>query len=135
MTDMSAGYYPVSFSWGLGVVVVAAGVGAFMYGGITWALSALLAGSAVAADFAFLVILSVAWLGAAKRGSRGVILKGITALIAKVALPAAALSLMLWSGAVNVYPAALGALAVATASPFLLITHFLRKERRYPFVP
>lgn len=129
MTDTSVGYFPGSFPYGLGVVVVAAGVGAFIYGGISWALSALLAGGAVAADFAFLIVLSLAWLNAGKWGGRGVILKGITGLIAKVVLPTGALLLMLWSGMVDVYPAALGALAVATASPFLLIAHFLRKER------
>lgn len=135
MTDTSAGYYPGTFYWGLGAAVIAAGVGAFLYGGIAWAVSALLAGSTVAADFVLLIVLSLAWLGAAKRGGRGVILKGVTVLIAKVAIPTAALSLMLWSGMVDIYPAALGALAVATASPFLLITHFVRKERRYRSVP
>jgi hypothetical protein len=129
MTDTSVGYFPGSFSWGLGSVVAAVSVGAFIYGGKTWALSALLAGGAVAADFAFLIVLSLAWLNAGRWGGRGVILKGITGLIAKVVIPAGALSLMLWSGIVDVYPAVLGALAVATASPFILIVHFLRKER------
>jgi hypothetical protein len=135
MTDKGAAYYPGGFSWGLGAAVAAAAAGAFLYGGARWAVSAFLAGGAVAADFAFLVIFSAAWLEAAKRGGRGLLRKGITAIIAKVAIPAAALSFLIWFDVVEVYPAALGALAVATASPVLLLLYFLKKERSYRSVP
>jgi hypothetical protein len=135
MTDTRAACYPGIFSWGLAAVVAAAGAGAFLYGGIRWAVSALLAGGAVAADFAFLVLFSVAWLEAARRGGHRPVLKGIMALIAKVAMPVAALSFLLRFGVVDVYPAVSAALAVATASPVILLVLFLREERGRRSVP
>ena len=135
MTELRAAYYPTGFFWGLAVTVAAVVTGAFLYGGGVWALGAFVGAAAVAADFVFLAMFSVTWLEAARRGGRRLVLRGVLALAAKVFIPAAAVSAVLWSGAVDVYAVAFSALAVAAAAPFLLVIHFLRRTSNQRPVP
>jgi len=119
--------YPTNFFWGLAAAVAVVAGGAFLYGGGAWALGAFVGAAAVAADFAFLAAFSVTWLEAGRRGGRRLALRGILALGAKVLIPPAAVLAVLWSGAVDVYPVAFSALAVAAAAPVLLVIHFFRQ--------
>lgn len=135
MNGSRALHYPTDFFWGLATTVGVATVGAFLYGGGAWALGALVGGTAVAADFAFLAAFSVTWLEAGKRGSRYLVLRGILALVAKVLIPPAAVLAVLWSGAVEVYAVAFSALAVAAAAPILIGIHFLRRTSSRRPVP
>ena len=127
MTGLRGVYYPTSFFWGLAATVGAVVAGALLWGGGRCALGAFVGAAAVAADFVFLAMFSVAWLEAARRRGRRPALRGVLALIAKVLLPVAAISAALWSGAFDVYAVAFSALAVAAAAPVLLVIHFLRR--------
>ena len=127
MTALREVNYPTNFFWGLAATVAVVVVGGFLWGGGAWALGAFVGAAAVAADFAFLAMFSVALLEAARRGRRRLVLRGVSALVAKVLLPAAAVVAVLWLGAVEVYAVAFSALAVAAAAPILLVAHFLRQ--------
>jgi len=135
MTTSRAAYYPTSFFWGLAATVAAVVAGASLYGGGAWAWSAFVGAAAVGADFVFLAIFSVTWVEAARRSGRGLIWRGLLALAAKMLAPGAVVTAALWSGAVDVYPAAFGALAVAGAAPVLIVIHLLRQTSKSHPVP
>jgi hypothetical protein len=123
---------PFSFYVGLAAAVAAAGISAALYGGGSWALGALLGAGAVGADFYFLTIFAVTWVKAARRGGRGLLALGVAALAGKTFLPPAIILALVRVNAVSAYPAAFGALVVATCAPALLAASFLRESGRKP---
>jgi hypothetical protein len=87
--------------------------------GVGWAAGAVAGGVAVAADMFFLVCFAAAWLdgGARRKGGRA---RGITALVAKVVVPPAALFVMAAAGVAKPAALAAGALALAAWAPLWL---------------
>ncbi len=118
---------PASYGLSLVGAVGAAAAVAALWGGGEWALGATLGAGAAAADFYFLALFAVAWFEAARRGGRGVLARGLLALLFKAALPPAIIIAILWARVVPALPAALGAVVVATAAPAFLVVYFLGK--------
>jgi|GEM_PF-1746303 len=125
-------YCPALFYVGLAFAVVAAVASAALFGGGGWALGAFLGAGAVAADFYFLTVFAVVWVKTAQRGGRGLLALGTVALIGKTFLPPALILALVWFKAVDPYPAAFGAVVVATSAPAVLAAGFLRKRGRKP---
>jgi hypothetical protein len=135
MSGSRAVYYPTNFFWGLAATVAVLAGAAFIYGGGEWALGAFAGAAAVAADFVFVAAFSVSWLEAGRRGGKRLVLRGVSALAAKVLIPPAAVCAALWSGTVNVYAVAFSALTVALAAPFLLVIYLFRQTSNGRSVP
>ena len=128
MTDKSLVRYPFGFVVGLLAAVAAVVAGAGIDGGGTWAVGAFAGGGAVAADFILIATTAVILARAAAQGKKRLLLKGILALTAKALLPLALIAALLQITPLSAQAVALGAVAVATFSPALVVLYCLRER-------
>ncbi len=128
MTDKGLVRYPFGFVVGLLAAVAAVVAGAGIYGGGTWAVGAFAGGGAVAADFILIATIAVILARAAAQGKKRLLLKGILALTAKALLPLALIAALLQITPLSAQAVALGAVAVATFSPALVVLYCLRER-------